>query len=139
MAETLKLQVATPKGLHIDEDVLSVTAPSVVGEFGALPNHLPMLAAIKPGVVQYEISSKKYALAIGGGYAEAAGDHVLLLADAFAQPEPSERTELEKELAEANRELDEVGDDAKTDFAHLERRVAWAQARIDAIDVASKL
>ena len=46
-SEHLQLDVVTPTGSVMSTKVDSVQAPSVEGEFGELPNHLPLLAALK--------------------------------------------------------------------------------------------
>ncbi|MBW2375487.1 MAG: ATP synthase F1 subunit epsilon, partial [Deltaproteobacteria bacterium] len=49
-SEHLQLDVVTPSGSVLSAQVDSVQAPSVEGEFGVLPNHLPLLAALKCGL-----------------------------------------------------------------------------------------
>ena len=46
MAQVLKLEVVTPGGLAVRAEADQVEAPSVFGEFGVLPGHLPLLAAM---------------------------------------------------------------------------------------------
>ena len=47
MADKIELEIVTPKGRALAESVDEVTAPSVQGEFGVLPGHLPMVAALR--------------------------------------------------------------------------------------------
>merc|ERR1711910_36967 len=43
---------AAPNGVHYDSaSVKQVDVPSLSGSFGILPNHVPALAVLKPGVV----------------------------------------------------------------------------------------
>ncbi|MCA1766486.1 MAG: hypothetical protein LC633_09635 [Desulfobulbaceae bacterium] len=49
MAETIKLEVVTPRGAVLSENVDIVTAPGYGGEFGVLANHAPFLSTIKIG------------------------------------------------------------------------------------------
>merc|ERR1712226_351134 len=43
---------AAPNGVHYDgASVKQVDVPSLAGSFGILPNHVPALAVLKPGVV----------------------------------------------------------------------------------------
>nr|PZN22409.1 MAG: hypothetical protein DIU78_15735 [Pseudomonadota bacterium] len=53
MADTLSLEIVTPEGIKLSEKVSELTAPSVDGEFGVLPGHRPMLAALTSGIVTY--------------------------------------------------------------------------------------
>ena len=42
MAESIKLEIVTPTGVEFSRDVLDVSAPTVDGEIGVLPGHLPL-------------------------------------------------------------------------------------------------
>ena len=46
MADTIHLEIVTPDGLKLAADVSEFTAPSVNGEFGVLPGHVPLLTAL---------------------------------------------------------------------------------------------
>ena len=76
----LNLSIVTPRGTVIDESVDDVVAPGTEGEFGVLPGHAPFLAAIREGVVRYQSGGRPHYLAVSTGFAEVAGDHVVLLA-----------------------------------------------------------
>ena len=42
--DKIQLEIVTPKGRALTATVEEVTAPSVDGEFGVMPGHLPLLA-----------------------------------------------------------------------------------------------
>ena len=43
---------AAPNGVHYkDADVKQIDVPSLAGSFGIMPNHVPSLAVLAPGVV----------------------------------------------------------------------------------------
>ena len=65
MADTIHLEVVTPDGLKLAADVNEFTAPSVDGEFGVLPGHVPLLAALTTGIVTYQLNGEKHAVAVG--------------------------------------------------------------------------
>ena len=50
----MRLSVTTPRGALVDTDVEEVTAPGELGEFGVLPGHVPLMSALKPGVLWYK-------------------------------------------------------------------------------------
>ena len=52
------LEIVTPRGRALAASVDEVTAPSVNGEFGVLPGHLPLLAALRTGMVTYRQGSE---------------------------------------------------------------------------------
>ena len=130
MAERIKLEVATPDGLALDTEVDMVTAPSVEGEFGVLPGHLPLLAATKAGVLRYRVGNKDEVAAIGPGFVEAQPNRVLVPTDAFAVPATIDRTKAEQDLVAAERALAELkGLHEGGEFDELNRALEWARAR----------
>lgn len=134
MASILTLEVATPTGLALRTEAESVQAPSVKGEFGILPNHLPLLAALRPGLLKYKIGHDVHVAAIGPGFAQAEPDRVLLLTDLFALPKEIDKDEVEKELSDAVTALKAFGKNHEgAEYDELQRDIDWAQARLDAV------
>ena len=139
MADSLTLEVATPTGLALRTECESVEAPSVQGQFGILPNHLPLLAALKCGILRYRADGKEHVVAIGPGFIEAEPDRVELLTDLFARPEDIDVEKAKKDLAAAEEELkkyDELYEGP--DYDELQRGVDWAQARLTAVEIAER-
>ncbi|HMU38291.1 MAG TPA: ATP synthase F1 subunit epsilon [Pseudomonadota bacterium] len=121
----LSLQVVTPEGKTLEQEVDEVTVPGLLGEFGVLPGHVPMLSAIKTGVLRYRKGSDKGLLAVGAGFAEVNGrDKVVALVQrAVLQAKLSEEA-AESLLEQANERLkvnksDRVAE-ADRDFAHAQ-------------------
>jgi F-type H+-transporting ATPase subunit epsilon len=134
---TLKLEVATPDGLALKADVEIVTAPSVEGEFGVLPGHLPLLAATRAGLLKYRLDNRDQVAAIGPGFVEALPDKVLVLTDAFLKPESIDRAKAERSLAEAEKKLADSKESLDApEHIELVRSVEWARAQVDAAKAA---
>jgi len=139
VADFLTLEVATPTGLALRTECESVEAPSVQGQFGILPNHLPLLAALKCGILRYRADGKEHVVAIGPGFIEAEPDRVELLTDLFARPEDIDVEKAKQDLAAAEEELkkyDELYEGP--DYDELQRGVDWAQARLTAVEIAKR-
>jgi F-type H+-transporting ATPase subunit epsilon len=132
-SEHLQLDVVTPTGSVLSMQVDSVQAPSVEGEFGVLPNHLPLLAALRCGLLVWEVEGKRSVAAIGPGFVEGGPDKVLLLTDLFAAPSDIKPDSVRKELADAEEALkafDELYEGP--DYNELQRDIDWAHARLEA-------
>ena len=71
LASSLALSVATPIGMQLDIEVETVSVPGAAGELGVLPGHLPLLAALKPGVLRYRKQGQAAIAAVGAGFVEA--------------------------------------------------------------------
>ena len=139
MAEALTLEVATPTGLALRTTCESVEAPSVEGQLGLLPNHLPLLAALKSGVLKYRTEGKDHVVAIGPGFIEAEPDRVELLTDLFARPEDIDVEKVKKELAHAEEELRKFPEAYEgPEYSELQRNVDWAHARLVAVEIAER-
>ena len=108
MAEKIDLEIVTPKGRALSESVDEVTAPSVQGEFGVLPGHLPVVAALRPGIVSYKQGSELKKVAVGAGFAEAGQNKLLILAEDFAERQTIDPVVVRKELGEVQPKLEKV-------------------------------
>lgn len=77
----LELEIVTPEKLVLNAQVDSVTVPTASGEVGILPSHAPLVSAIKPGVLTYNIKGITDKLAVSGGFLEVNANKVAVLAD----------------------------------------------------------
>lgn len=108
MAEKIELEIVTPAGRALAESVDEVTAPSVQGEFGVLPGHLPVVASLRPGIVTYKQGSESKKVAVGAGFAEAGQNKLLILSEQFAERQNVDPVVVRKELAEIQPKLEKV-------------------------------
>lgn len=81
MAETIRLEVVTPKGPVINEAVDIVTAPGYSGEFSVLANHAPFLSTIKIGVLTYKQNGVVQELMVNGGFCEVSSNKITFLVE----------------------------------------------------------
>lgn len=81
MAEKIKLEVVTPKGAVVSEDVDIVTAPGTFGEFGVLANHAPFLSTIKIGTMTYKLDDKAEELMVSSGFCEVSNNKITFLVE----------------------------------------------------------
>lgn len=99
----LKLKVITPSKILIDEEVEAVFSTSVDGEFGVLPDHIPMMTSLGFGVTKFIQNSKpKYVSTIGGIF-QIENNNVTILTDSAELGEEIDlaRAKASKERAEA--------------------------------------
>lgn len=108
MADKIELEIVTPKGRALEASVDEVTAPSVQGEFGVLPGHLPIVAALRPGIVSYKQGSEVKRVAVGPGFAEAGQNKLLILAEEYTERQNIDPVIVRKELAEIQPKLEKV-------------------------------
>src|SRR5271154_3778625 len=105
MGDSIRLEIVTPGGRALTASVDEVTAPSVEGEFGVLPGHLPLLAALRTGIVTYRRDRETTRCAVGGGFAEAGPDKLIILTSEYAERAQVDPVLVRKDLAEVQQQL----------------------------------
>jgi F-type H+-transporting ATPase subunit epsilon len=134
-ADVLSLEVATPVGLALATECESIAAPSMAGEFGVFPGHLPLLAALRSGVLKYRVGGRDLLAAVGPGFVEAGPERVLLLTDSFARPEDVDADQVREELVAAEARLAQLETEyAGLEYEEIERDIEWAHARLAIVE-----
>jgi F-type H+-transporting ATPase subunit epsilon len=130
MAEKLKLELVTPYQQVLSQEVDEVTAPGVLGEFGVLPGHTPLLTTLKIGELTYKQGSELFHVAVNWGYVEVENDVVTVL---VTTAEAADQIDLERAKAalgraqEALKKLTPEDKEFKIMEAALERAVVRVQ------------
>lgn len=115
MADRIQLEVVTPTGPVVSQEVDIVTAPGVDGEFGVLANHAPFLSTIKIGSLTYKQGNTTEVLMVSGGFCEVSNNKITFLV----------------ESAERGRDIDV--DRALRAKERAEKRLAAAQRKEETI------
>jgi len=132
MADTIHLEIVTPDGLKLATDVSEFTAPAIDGEFGVLPGHVPLLAALATGIVTYQLGAEKHSVAVGRGFAEISADKATLLTDRFIKKEDIDPVVVRLDLKAADEALDKFeGDLQGQEYTDLLARELWAAAELE--------
>ncbi len=106
MPREFSLSVVAPDKSVVEEQVTSVIAPGTEGYFGVLAGHTPLIAALKPGMIEYlALDGNRHYVYVGGGFAEVNGDRVTILADEASRANEIDVSEAERRLEEARRAL----------------------------------
>ncbi len=102
MAQQIRLEVVTPDGARVNEEVDIVNAPGFGGDFGVLANHAPFLSTIKIGALTYENGKERKSLMVSGGFCEVSNNKITFLVESaeFGSEIDVERAMRAKERAE---------------------------------------
>lgn len=131
MAE-FQFQVVTPEGEVIKEDCTFAVLPGEAGELGILPNHAPLIAGLKIGVIRYTKNNLKKFMAVSGGFVKVEDNKLVVLAETA---ELGELINLGRALAAKERaEQLLAGSGADLDIRRAEMALARALARISAAE-----
>lgn len=98
----IHLEVVTPSGPVVSDEVEIVTAPGYGGEFGVLANHAPFLSTIKTGTLSYKKDKQNRFLMVSGGFAEVSNNKITFLVESaeYGQEIDVDRAMRAKERAE---------------------------------------
>lgn len=81
MAETFRLEIASPERMLVNEAVTDATIPGEQGMLGILPGHAPLLSELGTGELTYTLlNGQRHFMAVQGGYLEISGNHVRVAA-----------------------------------------------------------
>ena len=130
MAEKIKFELVSPERLLMDEPVGMVVVPGVEGNFGVLAGHAPVIAAVRPGVIDvYENGAIVRRIFVGGGFAEVTAERVTVLAEDAMPVSEINREAAQKAVQDLTERLS-VADPGERDL--LAQRLAVAQAKLAA-------
>jgi F-type H+-transporting ATPase subunit epsilon len=112
--KSYKLEIVTPKKVVFSGDVLSFSAPGVLGGFQVLRSHAPLLSNISVGEVKVvDLEGKEFRYATSGGVVEVKENKVILLAETAERSDEIDvqraeeaRDRARKRLAKKSAEID---------------------------------
>ena len=136
MAEThlptkLTLEVVTPDGLLVRDEVDSVQAPGSEGSFGVLPGHIPMLTTLGAGEIIYRKGAETNRIVCLFGFCEVLPDRVHIMAESGERVGEIDVARAESARAKAAERMrmvkDEEGfNEAQADYVRAVARLAAA-------------
>lgn len=126
MADTLNFTLIAPERVLAKLTATSVTLPAAEGDMGVLPEHAPVVALLRPGVVTVVTEKgESERLFVAGGFAEVNQTDVTLLADEASAVAELDIVGLNADRERLHGEMREAADDADR---------ALLQAQLDVID-----
>ena len=132
----LKLEIVTPERRVLDAEVDSVTVPTASGEAGILPQHAPLISALKPGILTYSAKGSNDKLAVSSGFVEVNGDNVSVLVDTAetaaeidVEAAKTDRETAEKAIAAAGLVSSDESDISREALDHASARIQLAAGR----------
>ena len=79
MANTIRLEIATPEAMVYSEDVDMVTLQGVEGQMGVLPQHVRLITQLVPGELIVHQSGRDEFMAVGEGLVEVTNERVSIV------------------------------------------------------------
>lgn len=101
----LTLEIVTPEARVYSDTIETVVIPTVQGEIGILPGHIPLLTQVQAGELRVTKGGRTDYLAVGDGFAEIDGDRVSILAESAITEERIDESAVEKAMQRAQEAL----------------------------------
>ncbi len=118
MADKVAFELVSPERLLVSAEADMVVVPGSEGDFAVLAGHAPMISTLRPGtleVSQGDVAEDRYFVA--GGFAEVAGDRLVVLAEETIPMAALDRADLERQIHDAEQAVADAKDDAGRDKA----------------------
>jgi F-type H+-transporting ATPase subunit epsilon len=126
----LTLEIVTPEAKVYTDTIDSVVVPTVEGEIGVLPGHIPLLAQVADGELRVTKGGATHWLAVGGGFAQIEGDRVRVLAEHAITEEKIDEHVVEAAMKRAQDELKAAKDMDPQQYEHLQSLVRYAGVQL---------
>src|SRR5215207_8467265 len=126
----LTLEIVTPDARVYSDTIDNVVIPTVEGEVGILPGHIPLLTQVEHGELRVTKGTETLFLAVSGGFAEVEGDRVHVLAEHAISEEKIDEKAVEAALARAQKELEEAKHLDPQQYEHLQGLVRYSGAQL---------
>ncbi|MDE5833025.1 MAG: F0F1 ATP synthase subunit epsilon [Desulfovibrio sp.] len=127
---TFQLQVVTPDKTVVNEEVETAICPGLMGEFGVMPNHAPMIAALKIGKLVYRIDGKDRILFISGGFVDIRKNKCAILAESAETAEQIDQDRAEAARKRAQERLEKQNGDIDQARAQIALQKAMMRLHI---------
>ena len=105
-------ELVSPERMVFAGDVEAVVVPGAEGAFTVLRDHAPVMAVLKPGIVEVDESqTKKQRLFVRGGFADVSSKGLTILAEQAIPVEDLNAAKLDAQISDAEEDLNDATSD----------------------------
>lgn len=126
----LTLEIVTPEAKVYSDTIDSVVIPTVEGEIGVLPGHIPLLTQVEDGELRVTKGATTELLVVSGGFAQIDGDRVRVLAENAINEAKIDEHAVEAALKRAEEQLREAKDMDPQQYEHLQSMVRYSGVQL---------
>ena len=127
----IQCAIVTPTAEALAIECDEVVAPGANGEVGLMPGHIPLITALRPGVLTVVKGGSKTYYAVATGFAEIEDDTVRILTASCEEASAIDTAQAQADLSAAESEFAKLSPEDKG-YAATQRRIMVSQARLDA-------
>ena len=126
----LTLEIVTPEAKVYSDTIDSVVIPTVEGEIGILPGHIPLLTQVASGELRVAKGGSIQFLAVSGGFAQVDDMNVRVLAEFAITEEKIDENAVEAAMNRAEQELKASKDMDPQQYEHLQSMVRYSGVQL---------
>jgi F-type H+-transporting ATPase subunit epsilon len=126
----LTLEIVTPEARVYSESVDTVVIPTVEGEIGILPGHIPLVTQVGAGELRATKGGVTQLLVVGGGFAQVTGEKVSILAERAIEENKIDQHTVEDAMKRAEEALRTKESLGAAEIERLEGVVRFSVAQL---------
>jgi len=111
MADTLTFSLVSPERELFSGQVDQVDLPGTEGDLGVLPDHAPLMAAIRTGAITVYKDGSEEKFFVEGGFADVTPAGLTVLAEMATPLADVDRADLEVRIEKARADLETLSDE----------------------------
>lgn len=111
MADTLTFSLVSPERELFSGQVDQVDLPGTEGDLGVLPNHSPLMAAIRTGAITVYSNGSEEKFFVEGGFADVTPAGLTVLAEIATPLADVDRDDLSARIEQARTDLETLTDE----------------------------
>jgi F-type H+-transporting ATPase subunit epsilon len=132
--KSIKFEIVTPEKIVLKQQVLQVTVPTEEGEITVLPEHIPLVSILKPGVLELKNLKKEIEIiSVSGGFIEVLRDKIVILADTAERAQDLNEELIVTAKAKAEKAKEEAMKKDNFDLSSISARLEVELARESAL------
>ncbi|WP_315836748.1 F0F1 ATP synthase subunit epsilon [Bradyrhizobium prioriisuperbiae] len=102
---TFHFDLVSPEKIAFSGEVDQVDVPGLEGDFGVFAGHAPLVASLRPGILNITVAGKHQKIIVLGGLAEVSDKGLTVLADTATSMEELDRAAFAQQITEMEENL----------------------------------
>ncbi len=133
--KTIKFEIVTPEKVVLKQEILQITVPTASGEITVLPDHIPLVSILQPGVIEIKRADNVVEImAVSGGFLEVMKDKVVILADTAERAEELDEARIKEAREKAEKLKEEAKNVDDVQFTNIASKIEKELARERALN-----
>jgi F-type H+-transporting ATPase subunit epsilon len=129
----VSFELVAPERLLFSAEVDMVVVPGTEGDFGVLPGHAPLIATVRPGIIEIydggiDLKFIRERIFVAGGFAEVNGSRCTVLAEEASPVRDIDMADLESRRSAARARL--AAADSDDEKARINEEIARLEAML---------